>query len=115
MRRADDAFMGRRQTLENDWAFDQFWSSYPKRFARDAAKQAWDEIGGALVLEDILTALSWQKQLPEWQKQRGLYVPHPANYLRGRRWTDEPPEGAQMSEKSARVMAMVKKPVRYEP
>lgn len=38
----------------------------------------------------MLAALEWQRRQPEWEDQRGRFVPHPDAWLRNRRWEDEP-------------------------
>ena len=46
-------------------------------------------------VDDVLTALNWQKQSEQWQKEKGQFIPNPATYLNEGRWQDEPTsEGA---------------------
>ena len=67
--------------------FAAFWAAYPKRQARKDALKAWEELRPTLELQQtILDALKWQ--VPSWPDL--AYVPLPARYLRGERWTDEP-------------------------
>ncbi len=70
--------------------FDAFWSRYPRREARKDALKAWGQVRGDRFLGEILEALDWQ--VPRWTDRR--YVPLPATYLRGERWTDERPRQA---------------------
>ena len=44
------------------------------------------------LLAEILAALDWQKQSPDWLKNGGQFVPYASSYLNGRRWEDEPPQ-----------------------
>lgn len=43
----------------------------------------------AETLKKILTALEWQKNTEQWQKENGQFVPMPATYLNQQRWLDE--------------------------
>jgi len=70
--------------------FKDFWVAYPKKKAKDDAIRAWVKLNPTSEIEvAILAALKWQCQLPDWKKENGQYVPFPASYLNGRRWTDE--------------------------
>lgn len=66
--------------------FDEFWSLYPKKSDKDAARKAWDKKKPPL--DDVLRALEWQKQSDQWK--RG-YIKNPATYLNAGSWQDEPP------------------------
>jgi len=75
----------------DDPAFDQFWAAYPRRTVKADARKAWQRIApDAELLAAILEALAWQRTQPQWLKDDGLYIPYPATWLRGERWTDEP-------------------------
>lgn len=79
-------------------SFDTFWQAYPRRVAKKDARKAWDAIRpDNSVLAAILAALEWQRVSPGWTKDGGLFVPYPATYLRGERWTDEAPAAATVS------------------
>jgi len=72
-------------------SFSAFWAAYPRRVKRKYALSIWLKLRpDHELLDRILTALEWQRQLPEWQDTQ--YVPHPSSWLNGERWTDEPPE-----------------------
>ncbi len=78
--------------LSADESFNRFWLAYPKKKARLDALKAWTALKPQLVLvEEILSALDWQTRSYEWRKNGGMFVPLPASWLRGERWTDEPP------------------------
>ncbi len=65
---------------------------YPKRVAKQQAKKAWAKMTPTKDLVARITeALEWQKQLPDWKKDGGQYVPYPSTYLTQHRWEDEPP------------------------
>lgn len=70
------------------YTFDDFWKLYPRRVARKDAEKAWKGIRS----EDypqIFAAIEQAKQTDDWQRDNWRYVPYPATYLRGERWTDE--------------------------
>lgn len=76
---------------EDDPQFCRFWMIYPNRSAKKDARKAWMQIGPTPeTVERILAALAWQVQQPQWLKDGGQYIPLPATWLRGERWTDEP-------------------------
>jgi len=70
--------------------FDEFWKAYPRRIDKKKAQRAWAKLRPP-PLKAILDALTWQRDLPDWRKDHGDFVPYPATYLNGRRWEDERP------------------------
>ncbi len=71
--------------------FEDFWRAYPRKEARKDAQKAWNQLQpSAAVQSAILDALDWQRGLKNWQESK-RYIPLPASYLRGERWTDEEP------------------------
>lgn len=82
--------IGKASQDYNSVDFDLFWESYPKKLNKADAIKAWKSVKGDL--QTILDALQWQKDLPDWKKESGQFVPYPASYLRGRRWEDEKPQ-----------------------
>jgi len=74
-----------------DIRFADFWSTYPKRVAKQFAEKAFrklkpDEIEAALA--DVK-----RRAASEWEGKDPQYIPNPATYLNGRRWNDEPQSG----------------------
>lgn len=72
-----------------DEEFEQFWKAYPKKKDKQKAKQAWHKQKPPL--DDVLFALSWQRESAEWKKEDGKYIKHPERYLNAGSWQDEPP------------------------
>lgn len=70
---------------END--FDLFWSAYPKKVGKQAAKKAFSRV--KIPVETLLTAVEWQKCSAQWSKDNGQYIPNPATWLNQGRWEDE--------------------------
>ena len=71
---------------ENDFEF--FWQEYPKKISKKKASEKFLKLKCAL-LPVILEALKKQKSSPAWQENGGQFVPHPATWLNGERWTDD--------------------------
>ena len=71
---------------END--FEIFWQEYPKKISKKKASEKFLKLKCAL-LPIILEALKKQKASPAWQENGGQFVPHPATWLNGERWTDD--------------------------
>lgn len=72
--------------------FEAFWSRYPRRVGKKDARKAWDKLQVDEALWALIeSALAWQVTQPSWTKDGGAFCPYPATWLRGERWTDEPP------------------------
>jgi hypothetical protein len=70
--------------------FEDFWARYPKKRAKDKARQAWNK--RKMTPEDveaILSALDLQVKSIDWLKEGGQFIPYPATYINQGRWTDE--------------------------
>lgn len=69
-------------------AFTAFWRAYPKKVGKGAALRAWSKTDPPL--EAVLSSLEWQCRQPDWLRDQGQYIPHPATWLNRRGWEDEP-------------------------
>lgn len=74
----------------NTYPFEEFWTTYPKKKAKEAARKAWnklkpDEALGKTIIQAVLESAKTQ----DWKKENGKYIPYPATYLNGKRWEDE--------------------------
>lgn len=68
--------------------FESFWGLYPRRLAKKDAERAWLKIPPFKYI-DVMHAL--KKHVLMWE-QKGTekqFIPYPASWLRGERWTDE--------------------------
>lgn len=75
--------------------FANFWEQYPKKVAKPQAQKAWKKINPVgLTLADLMAGLERQKDSPDWLKDGGQFIPHPATWLNARRWEDEPTKSA---------------------
>lgn len=88
--------------------FDAFWTLYPRHVAKKDARRAWDRIPAA-EHDAILTALvGWRRV---WLRRAEIeYIPHPATWLNGERWTDELPQPIAQSTSAAHIAFEPTKP-----
>lgn len=68
-------------------AFDIFWSAYPRKEGKQKAKSAFSKV--TVSLDILLSALEYQKKSVQWTKDNGIYIPHAATWLNGKRWEDQ--------------------------
>ena len=79
--------------------FQTFWKSYPRRVGRIAAQKAFTQAKVTdELLQVMLSALAWQRLQPQWLKDSGEYIPHPATWIRQGRYLDEPFEPMLMDD-----------------
>lgn len=81
--------------------FERFWSVYPRKVGKDAARRVWQKRQPNAVLTDrIVAAVDQQTAWPEWTKDGGRFIPHPSTWLNRGSWDDEPLErrGPAMSD-----------------
>lgn len=77
---------------EPSTAFERFWSLYPRKVAKPAAVKAWAALApDAALVDRIVAAVTVQRGWPQWQRDGGQFIPHPATWLHARRWEDEAP------------------------
>ena len=87
--------LSRRTATKDGAAFDVFWTAYPRKVAKTAAKKAWAKINpGPELVEQMLAALEVQGRSDQWTRYGGKFVPYPATWLNGERWLDETIEAA---------------------
>lgn len=81
------------KATETDGAFAEFWSAYPRKTAKGDAEKSWRKIApNAALRERIMSAIAAQRESPQWAKDAGQFIPHPATWLNQRRWEDELPK-----------------------
>ena len=70
--------------------FDAFWSAYPRKTAKPQAAKAFARLGNTDdLLPVMLAAIARQRLSPQWTKDGGEFIPHPATWINGRRWEDQ--------------------------
>ena len=74
------------QTPKGD-AFERFWSAYPKKVGKEAARKAFGKV--KVPVESLLTAIERQKCGNQWSAENGRFIPNPATWLNQGRWEDE--------------------------
>ena len=75
-------------TFNNNDHFDAFWSAYPVKKGKLAARKAWDKLTlSDDVVKLIAENMKARMDAGEWEDKQ--YIPHPATFLNGRRWEDE--------------------------
>ena len=72
--------------------FADFWQIYPKKVAKGSAERAWTKAVKDTDPQAILDALTAQR--PALARAEAQFIAHPATWLNGRRWEDEPPRTA---------------------
>ena len=76
----------------SDDGFAAFWAAYPKKKSKGQALSAWKKLKPDSSLQIvILKAIEAQKRSPDWQKDKGKYIPYPATWLNAMAWEDEMP------------------------
>ena len=80
-----------------DERFERFWSVYPKKVGKGAAKAAFMKIKPSQDLTDkMVEAVRVASKSIQWQKEKGQYIPNPSTWLNQGRWEDsmevEPPK-----------------------
>jgi hypothetical protein len=82
-------------------SFDGFWNCYPIKKGKAAAEKSFARAVKSASPDEIIAAVEKQKRWPEWTKENGAYIPHPATWLNQGRWTDEPKNGTGRKPLSA--------------
>lgn len=77
-------------------SFEDFWKSYPRKVGKGNAWKAWQKLKPTKVLcEKMLASVTEHAQKdPQWKKDNGQYIPHPATFINQRRFEDEISETA---------------------
>lgn len=77
-------------TSDTESLFSKFWDAYPKKVGKGAARKAWEKLRPSKCLTNqMLSAISVQRQSAQWTKDRGQYIPNPATWLNQGRWEDD--------------------------
>lgn len=71
--------------------FEDFWDAYPRKVGKAAAEKAWPKACKKLDPERLVKAAVYWAGLWEQARTEKQFIPHPATWLNGQRWDDEPP------------------------
>lgn len=74
-----------------DAEFDRFWSAYPRKIGKGAARAAFDKARKKTSADDLIAAVERQKASEQWTREAGRYIPNAATWLNQGRWEDELP------------------------
>jgi len=74
-------------TIESD--FNLFWSLYPKKQSKEAARKSFAKVYKELPLDSLQNILEANKRSESWTKSNGQYIPMASTWLNNKRWTDE--------------------------
>jgi hypothetical protein len=72
--------------------FEQFWSAYPRKVGKKAARAVWSRIWPAPTpefTEIVIAAIRQHAQSRQWRKDDGQFIPHPKTWLSHERWLDQ--------------------------
>lgn len=97
-----------KQPKSSPDGFDEFWSAYPRKSAKGSAEKAWSKIRpNADLLKTIIAAVESAKLSPQWQKDDGQFIPHPATWLNQKRWEDETVTSASSPVANEHIAKMI--------
>lgn len=86
---------------DGDIKFNIFWTAYPRRIGKIAARKAFDKINpDDDLLTVIVNAIEAQAQSDQWKREGGQFIPHPATWLNQGRWDDELQSTATVPERN---------------
>lgn len=79
-----------KRSDEYDSLFDRLWKSYPRKVAKENAREAFAKLKpNDDLLNAMLSAIEKQKKSEQWAKDNGQFIPYPATWLNQHRWEDE--------------------------
>ena len=67
-------------------AFERFWTVYPKKVGKEAARKAFAKV--KVPVDTLVSAVEAQKTSAQWTRENGQYIPNPATWLNQGRWED---------------------------
>jgi len=89
---------GIKQGIKHTTGFDRFWEAYPRKQKKKRAREIWEKLSPDQELfKEIMSALEKQKQLEDWTKDSGKYIPHPTTWLNNAQWEDEVSAESQLT------------------
>ena len=69
--------------------FEEFWTAYPRKVGKEDARKAFGKLSpDAGLLAVMLDAVATSAKSEHWAKDK-QFIPHPATWIRGKRWQDE--------------------------
>lgn len=80
------------QAITDPTEFDRFWAEYPRRIGKKAAIKAFQNARDRPRIDDLIESIRKAKASPQWAKDGGQFIPHPATWLNRGQWADVPTE-----------------------
>ncbi|MFC7759710.1 hypothetical protein ACFQY4_18095 [Catellatospora bangladeshensis] len=82
-----------RPAAEVEAAFNRFWAAYPKRVAKQDARNAWNKIAKDFRADLDTIVIGAERYRDDSARRRAgdRYTAHPGTWLRAGRWLDELP------------------------
>lgn len=72
--------------------FDRFYEVYPRKVGVQKARVAFEAAmkrPNPPTVEQLIASVEAHKRTWDWQKDGGVYIPHPTTYLNQDRWRDD--------------------------
>ena len=77
-------------TVNNIGDFDSFWTFYPRKAGKEAARKAWAKLRpDQHIMQMIADNVKERVEKGEWRKDNQSYILHASTYLNQKRWEDE--------------------------
>lgn len=87
--------VGRQETAKTSEGFERFWSAYPRKCSKGAARKAWAKLKPSeQLVQAILAGIERAKTSDQWVRDGGRFIPHPATWLNAEGWEDERAPGS---------------------
>lgn len=77
--------------------FEYWWKQYPRKVAKGNARKAFEKALKNASADEIIQGL--MSQLTYYSSLDSQFIPHPATWLNGERWSDEPQQPRQNNRK----------------
>lgn len=82
----------RDKTQNTEMLFEKFWNAYPKHVGKQDAYKSFSKLKpDTELVQKMLSAIAWQRNLESWNREDSRFIPNPATWLNQHRWEDEPP------------------------
>lgn len=77
-------------TPNNIGDFDSFWTFYPRKAGKEAARKAWEKLRpDQHIMQMIADNVKERVEKGEWRKDNQSFILHASTYLNQKRWEDE--------------------------
>jgi hypothetical protein len=86
---------------QNNGAFEQFWSVYPRKTAKQYAKRIWDQKKLSPRLAEVVRGVEMYKRTEQWKKPD--LIPHASTFLNQERWLDDLQDAPTTAPKKSRL------------